>query len=89
MYPELQMQQMLQVDLLLSDANYTPLITTWHGAPSQVTNLQKDSPNQRPTKIYKIAAKMYVMTKMPRQHTLRAIKPQFNNIYWCEIKEIE
>ena len=53
------------------------------------TNLQNDSPNQRPTKIYRIAAKMYVMTKMPRQHTLRAIKPQFNNIYWCEIKEIE
>ena len=53
------------------------------------TNLSKDSSNQPHTKIYKTAAKMYVMTKIPRQHTWRAIKPQFNNIYWPEIKEIE
>ena len=36
LHPELQMQQMLQVDLLLRPANLTSLVPTWHGAPSQV-----------------------------------------------------
>ena len=36
LHPELQIQQMLQVDLLLRPANLTSLVPTWHGAPSQV-----------------------------------------------------
>ena len=40
-YPELQMQQMLQVDLLLRPANLTDLVPTWHGAPSQVNHCAK------------------------------------------------
>ena len=38
LHPELQMQQMLQVDLLLRPANLTSLVPTWHGAPSQVNH---------------------------------------------------
>ena len=38
LHPELQMQQMLQVDLLLRLANLTSLVPTWHGAPSQVNH---------------------------------------------------
>ena len=41
MHPELQMQQMLQVDLLLRPANLTSLVPTWHGAPSQVESRAK------------------------------------------------
>ena len=41
-YPELQMQQMLQVDLLLRPANLTDLVPTWHGAPSQVNHCAKE-----------------------------------------------
>ena len=40
-HPELQMQQMLQVDLLLRPANLTSLVPTWHGAPSQVNLIAK------------------------------------------------
>ena len=40
--PELQMQQMLQVDLLLRPANLTDLVPTWHGAPSQVNHCAKE-----------------------------------------------
>ena len=40
-YPELQMQQMLQVDLLLRPANLTDLVPTWHDAPSQVNHCTK------------------------------------------------
>ena len=36
LHPELQMQQKLQVDLLLRLVNFTSLVPTWHGAPSQV-----------------------------------------------------
>ena len=41
LHPELQMQQMLQVDLLLRPANLTSLVPTWHGAPSQVESRAK------------------------------------------------
>ena len=34
-YPELQMQEMLQVDLLLRPGNLTDLVPAWHGVPSQ------------------------------------------------------
>ena len=57
LHPELQMQQMLQVDLLLRPANLTSLVPTWHGAPSQVESRAKmDPPKQPPTRIYKTAA---------------------------------
>ena len=36
--PELEMQQMLQLDLLLRPANLTSPVPTWHGAPSQVNH---------------------------------------------------
>ena len=36
LHPELQIQQKLQVDLLLRLVNFTSLVPTWHGAPSQV-----------------------------------------------------
>ena len=57
-HPELQMQQMLQVDLLLRPANLTGLVPTWHGGsfPDEPKS-QSGSPNQPPTKIYKTAAK--------------------------------
>ena len=36
LYPKFQMQLKLQVDLLLRHVNFTSLVPTWHGAPSQV-----------------------------------------------------
>ena len=54
LHPELQMQQMLQVDLLLRPANSTSLVATWHGAPSQVNiwvrMVHLNSPPQKFTK---------------------------------------
>ena len=59
LHPELQMQQMLQVDLLLRPANSTSLVPTWHGAPSQVNHIsQKGTPKQPPTKIYNTVPKV-------------------------------
>ena len=45
MDPELQMQQMLYVDLLLSPANLTSLLSTWHGAPYQVMLISPKNTN--------------------------------------------
>ena len=77
-HPELQMQQMLQVDLLLRPANLTDLVPTWHGAPSQVEPKAKWAHlNSPPQEFNKTAAKE-VMTKIPGQHTWLAIWPQPN-----------
>ena len=48
LHPELQMQQMLQLDLLLRLANLTSLVPTWHGAPSQVNLLGQNSSAKQP-----------------------------------------
>ena len=50
--------QRLQMDLLLKSANLTALLTTWHGALSQVNpTLNRFTLSQPPTIIYKTAAK--------------------------------
>ena len=56
-HPELQMQQMLQLDLLLRPANLTRPVPTWHGVPSQVNYSVKKNPhNQSAKRIYKTAS---------------------------------
>ena len=67
------------MDLLLKSANLTALLTTWHGALSQVNaTLNRFTLSQPPTIIYKTAAKDIKYTKIPGQHTWRAIRPQVN-----------
>ena len=60
LHPELQMQQKLQVDLLLRLVNFTSLVPTWHGAPSQVDHTLNWSTSTAPSTIYKTAAKVNV-----------------------------
>ena len=60
LHPELQMQQKLQVDLLLRLVNFTSLVPTWHGAPSQVDHTLNWCTLIAPSAIYKTAAKVKV-----------------------------
>ena len=48
LHPELQMQQMLQLDLLLRPTNLTGLVQTLHGAPSRVNSLAQNSSPKQP-----------------------------------------
>ena len=74
-HPELQMQQMLQVDLLLRPANLTGLVPTWHGAPSQVNQEAKlvhlNSPPQKFTKQLPKVNRLKILA----QHSQRVIPP--------------
>ena len=68
------------MDLLLKSANLTALLTTWHGALSQMNpTLNRFTFSQPPTRIYKTAAKDISQTKIPGQHIWQAIQPQVNN----------
>ena len=66
LHPELQMQQMLQLDLLLRLANLTSLVPTWHGAPSQVNLLgQNSSPKQPPQQKFTDQKPKNILTQDP------------------------
>ena len=79
MYPELQMQQMLQVDLLLSDANLTTLTTTWHGAPSQVNQFAKGFTSSAPHKKLQDRGQKLCNDQDPRTTHLEGNLAPFNH----------